>query len=140
MTEKSPLPQDFRDVEQNSIVGKASRGENLTHYVLAERMMQVEAELINHELSTEGRSDTLIYILEGGFRGFHKMTGGEMWSEWKDGAEDKWYTMYDDKALPWEIYEDDPLADKQESTPIFQDARDHHLINKDPGRMIGKKK
>ena len=23
MTEKSPLPQDFRDVEQNSIVGKA---------------------------------------------------------------------------------------------------------------------
>ena len=62
MTEKSPLPQDFRDVEQNSIVGKASRGENLTHYVLAERMMQVEAELINHELSTEGRSDTLIYI------------------------------------------------------------------------------
>jgi hypothetical protein len=48
--------------------------------------------------------------------------------------------MYDDKQLPWEIYDEDPLADPEEKTPIFQDARDHHLINKDPRRMIGKKK
>ncbi len=141
MTEKSPLPQDFRDVEQNSIVGKASRGENLTHYVLAERMMQVEADLIKQELmDPKDPPNTLIYMLEGGFRGFHKMTGGELWAEWKDGAEDQWYIMYDDKQLPWEIYDEDPLADPEEKTPIFQDARDHHLINKDPGRMIGKKK
>ena len=70
MTEKSPLPQDFRDVEQNSIVGKASRGENLTHYVLAERMMQVEADLIKQELmDPKDPPNTLIYMLEGGFRG-----------------------------------------------------------------------
>ena len=66
MTEKSPLPQDFRDVEQNSIVGKASRGENLTHYVLAERMMQVEADLIKQELmDPKDPPNTLIYMLEG---------------------------------------------------------------------------
>ena len=111
MTEKSPLPQDFRDVEQNSIVGQASRGENLTHYVLAERMMQVEADLIKQELmDPKDPPNTLIYMLEGGFRGFHKMTGGELWAEWKDGAEDLWYIMYDDKQLPWEIYDEDPLA------------------------------
>jgi hypothetical protein len=103
------LPQDFRDVEQSAIVGEDSRSLNLTHYVLAERLIQVEyANIMEdpHPLP----SNTLIYILEGGFRGYHKMTSGELWSEWKDGAEDKWYQLYEDGDLPWEPYEDDPIV------------------------------
>ena len=103
------LPQDFRDVEQSAIVGEDSRSLNLTHYVLAERLIQVEyANIMEdpHPLP----SNTLIYILEGGFRGYHKMTSGELWSEWKDGAEDKWYQLYEYGDLPWEPYEDDPIV------------------------------
>ena len=103
------LPQDFRDVEQSAIVGEDSRSLNLTHYVLAERLIQVEyANIMEDPYPLP--SNTLIYILEGGFRGYHKMTSGELWSEWKDGAEDKWYQLYEDGDLPWEPYEDDPIV------------------------------
>ena len=103
------LPQDFRDVEQSAIVGEDSRSLNLTHYVLAERLIQVEyANIMEDPYPLP--SNTLIYILEGGFRGYHKMTSGELWSEWKDGAEDKWYQLYEDGDLPWEPHEDDPIV------------------------------
>ena len=103
------LPQDFRDVEQNAIVGEDSRSLNLTHYVLAERLIQVEYANIMEDTQGGTASNTLIYILEGGFRGYHKMTSGELWSEWKDGAEDKWYQLYEDNGLHWEPYDEDPI-------------------------------
>lgn len=103
------LPQDFRDVEQSAIVGEDSRSLNLTHYVLAERLIQVKyANIMEDPYPLP--SNTLIYILEGGFRGYHKMTSGELWSEWKDGAEDKWYQLYEDGDLPWEPFDEDPIV------------------------------
>ena len=107
------LPQDFRDVEQSAIVGEDSRSLSLTHYVLAERMMLLEYHTIKTEINESPSSDTLIYILEGGFRGFHKMTGGELWSEWKD-LEDKFYRLYEDGELPYELYDEDPLVALEE--------------------------
>ena len=104
------LPEDFRDVEQQAIVGEDSRSLQLTHYVLAERLLQVEYASIAKEIREEASSETLTYILEGGFRGFHKYTSGELWSEWKDGAEDKFYDLYETNSLPWEVYEEDPLV------------------------------
>ena len=101
------LPGNLKDVEDDYIVGTDCRGYKLKHYTLAERLMQVEYAQIMSERDLV--SDTLIYILEGGFRGFHKFSSGELWTEWKDGAEEKWYTMYDDATLPWEIYDEDPV-------------------------------
>lgn len=106
----SNLPEDFRDVEQSSIVGTDMQGYDLTHYVLAERLLQVEYASIRDQIRNEASSDTLTYILEGGFRGFHKYSSGEQWQEWKDGAEQKWYQLYEDGELPWEPYEEDPIA------------------------------
>ena len=103
------LPDNLSDVEDEYIVGEDSRAMQLTHYVLAERLLQVEYAEIMRQHREEKDSQSLIYILEGGFRGFHKMTAGELWSEWKDGAEDKWYELYQDNELPWEAYEDDPI-------------------------------
>ena len=93
------LPDNLSDVEDEYIVGEDSRAMQLTHYVLAERLLQVEYAEIMRQHREEKDSQTLIYILEGGFRGFHKMTAGELWSEWKDGAEDKWYELYQDNEL-----------------------------------------
>lgn len=108
------LPEDFRDIEQNAIVGEDSRSLSLTHYVLAERLIQVEYASIMNDTLGGTASETLIYILEGGFRGYHKYTGGELWSEWKDGAEDKWYQLYEDNALHWEPYDEDPIHTLEE--------------------------
>ena len=103
------LPKDFRDVEQQTIVGEDSRSLQLTHYVLAERLLQVEYANIAKEIVEEASSETLTYILEGGFRGFHKFTSGELWSEWKE-VEEKFYHMYETNTLPWELYDEDPLV------------------------------
>ena len=122
------LPEDFRDVEQQSIVGEDSRSLPLTHYVLAERLLQVEYATIAKEIRDQaygissrafdraysGGSETLIYILEGGFRGFHKYSSGEMWAEWKDSAAEKWYDLYESSSLPWPPYEEDPILKQGE--------------------------
>lgn len=108
------MTEDLKKFEDDSIVGEDSRGYGLTHYVLSERLMQVEHSTIREEMNKDGHSDTLIYMLDGGFRGFHKMSPGELWSEWKDGAEAKWFEMYDDESLPYSIYEEDPLEQEAE--------------------------
>jgi hypothetical protein len=97
------------------MVGEDSRSLQLTHYALAERLMQVEYAKIAKEMITteDNTSDTLIYLLEGGFRGFHNMSPGELWSEWKD-SEELWYKMYDTGTLPWEIYDEDPIKALEE--------------------------
>ena len=42
--------------------------------------------------------------------------------EWLDGAEDKWYQLYDDKGLRWEPYEDDPINKKLTGDPLRKKA------------------
>ena len=103
------LPRDFRDVEQSTIVGEDSRSLQLSHNVLAERLLQVEYYRIQEDIREGHNSDTLIYILEGGFRGYHKMSSGELWAEWKE-VEEKFYHLYETKTLPWEVDEEDPLV------------------------------
>ena len=103
------LPEDFRDVEQSAIVGEDSRSLQLTHYVLAERLLQVEYWKIKDSILQGMTDDNLVYILEGGFRGFHKFTSGELWAEWKE-VEEKFYDLYETDSLPWEVYDEDPLV------------------------------
>ena len=104
------LPTDKKDCSKEHEVIVDRDGHFLTHYVLAERLLQVEYAGIRDQIRNEVSSDTLTYILEGGFRGFHKYTMQEQRDEWLDGAEDKWYQLYADGELPWEPYEEDPIA------------------------------
>ena len=129
------LPDNLSDVEDEYIVGEDSRAMQLTHYVLAERLLQVEYAEIMRQHREEKDSQSLIYILEGGFRGFHKMTAGELWSEWKDGAENKWYELYQDNELPWEAYEDDPIHKLEEETEA--ERKDRVLVVEKKAVTIG---
>lgn len=120
------LPTDYKQVEDEYEVGRDKTDTALTHYVLAERLMQVEGALVAKEIQEDGHSQTLIYILEGGFRGFHKMSPGELWSEWKDGAEDKWFALYEDKELPWATYDEDPTEQEvPEDREVIPAGMDH---------------
>lgn len=103
------LPSNRKDVLAEDIIVKDSRGHELTHYVLAERLLQVEYFNIMNDTVGGTASNTLIYILEGGFRGFHKYTKQELLDEWAE-VEEKFWTLLDDGDLHWEPYEDDPLA------------------------------
>ena len=74
---------------------------------MAERCMQVEAYKIYSDYIERDYS-TLSYILEGGFRGFHKMTREELQEEYKE-IEEQWYELEASNGLHWEAYEDDPI-------------------------------
>tara|TARA_B100000683_G_C12400114_1_gene519362 strand:+ start:85 stop:444 length:360 start_codon:yes stop_codon:yes gene_type:complete len=85
----------------------------LTHYAMAERCMLMEYDKIKTEMNEEGSSDTLIYILEGGFTGFHDMEPSELIKEYEE-VEDRFYTLYKDNELPYDLYSDDPLVALEE--------------------------
>ena len=103
------LPDNLSDVEDEYIVGEDSRAMQLTHYVLAERLLQVEyAEIMRQHREEKA------YEMRRSLVGSEMCIRDRLWSEWKDGAEDKWYELYQDNELPWEAYEDDPIHKLEE--------------------------
>lgn len=94
--------------EDNYIVGEDSRALQLTHYVLAERLVCVAAADAYNDCRN-GDFMALTHILENGFRGYHKMSAGELWAEWKD-VEDRFYSLYEDGELPYGLCDEDPLV------------------------------
>ncbi len=101
------LPANLNDQDQHEPYYEDSRAMVLSHYVMAERCLQVEATKIYNDFN-EGDYSTLTYILEGGFRGFHKMSREDLEAEYKE-IEELWYSLEADKGLYWEAYEDDPI-------------------------------
>ena len=93
--------------KHDDLLYEDERAMKLTHYVMAERCLQVEIHGI-YENYKEGDYDTLTYILEGGFKGFHNMEPSELIKEY-EGYEDRWYELYEDEELPLSVYEDDPI-------------------------------
>ena len=96
-------------MEEEKFIFEDRRSMRLTHYVMAERLMQVEAYKIIEEYKANATHETLAFILEGGFKGFHNYTDSELIAEYIDGVEDKWYDLQADGELPWTPYEDDPI-------------------------------
>jgi len=88
-------------------VGTDSRGCELTHYVLAERIV-----LDDVRLTVKAAEDQDYYFVSTrfgeGHRGYHNMSPGELWAEWKE-IEESWLQAYDDGALPYEPIEEDPI-------------------------------
>ena len=83
------------------------RAMRLTPYVMAERCLQVEAVKIYDDYK-KGDVSTLVYILEGGFKGFHNMDSSELIEEYK-AIEDMWYDRYETNWFEFEPYQDDPI-------------------------------
>ena len=110
------LPANLNDQDQHKPYYEDSRAMVLSHYVMAERCLQVEASKIYNDFN-EGDYSTLTYILEGGFRGFHKMTREDLEKEYEE-IEELWYKLEADKGLYWEAYEDDPIWSITENVAI----------------------
>jgi hypothetical protein len=101
------LPANLNDQDQHEPYYEDSRAMLLSHYVMAERCMQVEAYKIYSDYLERDYS-TLSYILEGGFRGFHKMSREDLEAEYKE-IEELWYELESSNTLHWEAYEEDPI-------------------------------
>ena len=101
------LPSNLNDQDAHEPYYEDSRAMMLSHYVMAERCLQVEASKIYNDFN-EGDYSTLTYILEGGFRGFHKMSREDLEAEYKD-CEESWYELESCKGLYWEPYDEDPI-------------------------------
>ena len=97
----------------SDIIYTDKQGHGLTHYVMAERCIQTEYSAIMKDLNYGPTSETLIYILEGGFKGFHKMSEEELIAEYME-VEDKWYQIHEDQLFHWEVYEKDPINKQKE--------------------------
>ena len=83
------------------------RAIKLTPYVMSERCLQAEIAGIFAD-KAQGDYDTLTYLLEGGFKGFHNMDSSELIEEYK-GIEETFYRLYEDGELPLALYDEDPL-------------------------------
>ncbi len=101
------LPANLNDQDQHEPYYEDSRAMVLSHYVMAERCLQVESYKIYNDFK-EGDYSTLTYILEGGFRGFHKMSREDLEAEYKQ-VEELWYELEASRELYWEAYEDDSI-------------------------------
>jgi len=102
------MSEDFRQAEQNTVVGEDSRALQLTHYVLAERLTAVDIADFRNDIADSDYT-VIAEIIGNGFRGFHNMSSGELWAEWQE-REERFYRMYEDGELPYELNEEDPLV------------------------------
>ena len=93
--------------KHDDLLYEDERAMALTHYVMAERCLQVQMAQIYNE-KAEGDYDTLTYILESGFKGFHNMEPSELIKEYQD-YEEQFYNLYECEGLYMSVYEDDPI-------------------------------
>lgn len=95
-------------VDQNDlIVGTDSRGNTLTHYVLAERIVLDDVRLTMKAAEVQDYDFIATRFAEG-HRGYHNMSPGELWAEWGD-IEEGWLAAYDEGTLPYEPLPEDPI-------------------------------
>jgi hypothetical protein len=107
------LPKNQNTQDENELYYEDSRSMMLSHYIMAERCLQVEYARIIQDHNYEGTSQTLLYILEGGFRGFHKLTRQELEDAYKD-IETTFYRYYEEGSLYMELVDEDPLLTLEE--------------------------
>ena len=99
---------DFIVDEREEPLYEDDRAMTLSHYHMAERCMQAEYVSIRNEMTAGQVSNTLVYMLEGGFKGFHNLQPSDLILEYKV-IEDDWYALYESGGLPWPVFDEDPI-------------------------------
>lgn len=100
---------DMKQIEDDSIVGTDSQGNELTHYVIAERLVALDCTIIIDDAVKYKDLEYLADKLSDGWRGYHRMSPGELWSEYKE-METQFFDHLDAGSLLCGLAEADPLA------------------------------
>ena len=101
--------EDPKQIEDDSIVGTDSRGNELSHYVIAERLVALDCTIIVDDAVKYKDLEYLAEKLSDGWRGYHRMSPGELWSEYKE-MEGQFLKHYNEDSLLCGLAEADPLA------------------------------
>lgn len=107
--------EDPKQIEDDSIVGTDSRGNELSHYVIAERLVALDCTIIVDDAVKYKDLEYLAEKLSDGWRGYHRMSPGELWSEYKE-METEFFDHLDADSLLCNLAEADPLANSLEIT------------------------
>lgn len=107
--------EDPKQIEDDSIVGTDSRGNELSHYVIAERLVALDCTIIVDDAVKYKDLEYLADKLSDGWRGYHRMSPGELWSEYKE-METEFFDHLDADSLLCDLAEADPLANSLEIT------------------------
>ena len=98
---------DMKKFEDEAVVGEDTRGMSLTHYQIAERLVALDCTYIIED----GAHKDVEYLadkLSDGWRGYHRMSPGELWTEYKE-QEESFYEYYEKGLLICGFAENDPL-------------------------------
>jgi hypothetical protein len=98
--------------KQDDLLYEDNHAMKLSHYVMAERCLQVEMAQIYDDYKC-GDYDVLTSILENGFKGFHNMEPSELINEYKE-IEERWYDLYETNQHYHTVYEDDPISEYEQ--------------------------
>jgi|TARA_B110001452_G_scaffold55480_1_gene42838 hypothetical protein len=101
--------EDPKQIEDDSIVGTDTQGNELTHYVIAERLVALDCTIIIDDAVKYKDLEYLADKLSDGWRGYHRMSPGELWSEYKE-METQFFDHYDAGSLLCGLAEADPLT------------------------------
>lgn len=99
---------EVKQEEDQTVVGIDSQGNGLTHYVIAERLVALDSTYIIEDgahKDVEYLADKLSY----GWRGYHRMSPGELWTEYKE-QEESFLEYHEKGLLICGLSESDPLA------------------------------
>ena len=99
---------EVKQAEDQTVVGIDTRGQALTHYVIAERLVALDCTYI---IEDGHRYDDVEYLadkLSNGWRGYHRMSPGELWTEYCE-HEEAFYEYYEKDLLICGLAEADPL-------------------------------
>ena len=107
--------EDPKQIEDDSIVGTDTQGNELTHYVIAERLVALDCTIIVDDAVKYKDLEYLADKLSDGWRGYHRMSPGELWSEYKE-METEFFDHYDADSLLCDLADADPLANSLEVT------------------------
>jgi hypothetical protein len=89
------------------VIGEDIRGNVLTQRTLSERLVSLAVTDIKNDSDVEW----LANILSDGFRGYERMSPGELWSEWKE-EEEAFFSKFDADRLYLALDKNDPLSTK----------------------------
>jgi len=96
--------------DQDIVIGVDSLGHTLTQTIIAERLVVLDCTEIRRA-SDLGDYEYLADKLSDGWRGYHRMSPGELWTEYKE-VEDTFLSFLTQGLLVMGLKPEDPLSEQ----------------------------
>ena len=94
--------------DKDIVIGEDSRGDLLTQSIIAERLVAYDLTDMMR-CAAHGDFEYIADKLSDGWRGYHNMSPGELWTEYKE-IEEMFLELYDTDSLVVGLKENDPLT------------------------------